>query len=339
MIRSLVTGGAGFIGSHLAEVLLLTGRDVVILDDLSTGNIRNLDDIRDHSRLHVVEGDVRNYCLLEKLVSEADEVYHLAAAVGVKLVLDDPIRTASVNVGPTEAILRFIGGTSKKLFLASTSEVYGKNPKTPLSEEDDLLLGPSHRGRWIYACSKALDEYLALGYFRKTGLSVIIGRLFNVVGPRQVGDYGMVLPRFINQALHGGPITVHDDGQQVRCFANVTDVVRTIVELMDCPEAVGKVVNLGSDEAITIRQLAELVAECVTPGVPITHISYADEYGQDFEDVRHRVPDLTRLRNLIGYRPAKTIRDTVLEVLEACKRALPMARGVDDSRYGPHKRN
>src|SRR6516165_1727911 len=244
MLTSLVTGGAGFIGSHLVESLLADGRRVVVLDDLSTGDAANLDAVRDHPQLRVVLDIIANEARLAELLEEADEVYHLAAVVGVRLVLEDPDRTVATNVGPTEVLLHRLAARPKPLFLASTSEVYGKTSKMPLAEDDDLVLGPTTRGRWIYACSKALDEYLALAHFRRGGLPVVVGRFFNVVGPRQIGRYGMVLPRFVDQALSGGPLVVHDDGRQVRCFAHVRDTVESVLKLMTRPAVHGRVFNL-----------------------------------------------------------------------------------------------
>jgi UDP-glucose 4-epimerase len=265
--------------------------------------------------LQVVPDSVTNEARLADLVAQADEIYHLAAVVGVRLVLDEPARTVTTNIGPTETILKLVDLWRKPLFLASTSEVYGKNPKTPLAEEDDLLLGPTSKGRWIYACSKALDEYLALSYHRRSQLPVVIGRFFNVVGPRQVGRFGMVLPRFVDQALTGGPVVVYDDGLQVRCFGHVADVVRGILDLMACPEAMGRVFNLGSDQGVTIRQLAERVVRVVDPSVPIEHIAYAKAYAPGFEDIRHRVPDLSRIREAVGYRPRFDLDDIIREVV------------------------
>jgi UDP-glucose 4-epimerase len=315
MQTSLVTGGAGFIGSHLVEALLAAGRHVLVLDDLSTGAMSNLDRVRNHPNLNVFIDSIANENRIAELVERADEVFHLAAVVGVRLVLEEPARTVATHVGPTELILRLVDAGRKPLFLASTSEVYGKNPKLPLAEEDDLLLGPTSKGRWIYACSKALDEYLALSYFQRSGLPVVVGRFFNVVGPRQVGRYGMVLPRFVDQALTGGPLVVYDDGRQVRCFAHVADIVRGIMELMACPQAAGKVFNLGSDEAVTIRQLAERVVRLVDPTLVIEHIPYAKAYAPGFEDIRARVPDLSRIRNIIGYRPHYQLDDVLREVI------------------------
>jgi UDP-glucose 4-epimerase len=317
---ALVTGGAGFIGSHLVEVLLAAGKRVVVLDDLSTGTLANLDQVRTHPDLHLVIDSVANEARFGALADEADEVYHLAAVVGVRLVLEDPGRTVATNITPTEALLRRLEARTRPLFLASSSEVYGKNPKVPLSEDDDLILGPTTRGRWVYACSKALDEYLALAQHQRTGLPVVVGRFFNVVGPRQVGRYGMVLPRFLDQALTGGPLVVHDDGRQVRCFAHVTDVVDAVVGLMATPAAHGRVFNLGSDVPVSIRELAETVVRLVDPSLAIEHVPYERAFGSGFEDVRCRIPDLTRVRQTTGHRPRYGLEDVVREVL-AWKRA------------------
>jgi UDP-glucose 4-epimerase len=323
MQTSLVTGGAGFIGSHLVEALLAAGRRVLVLDDLSTGDLANLQAVRDHPHLRVVVDNVSNEQCLAELLREADEVYHLAAVVGVRLVMEEPARTIAVNVGPTELLLRHLARQPRPLFLASTSEVYGKNSNVPLAEDHDLILGPTNKGRWIYACSKALDEYLALGYHQRTGLPVVVGRFFNIVGPRQVGRYGMVLPRFVDQALAGGPIVVYDDGRQVRCFTHVADAVSAVRELMACPAALGQVFNLGSDEPITIRALAEMVARVVNPRLVIEHIPFNQAYPVGFEDIRCRVPDLSRLRAATGYRPRYRLEDIVREVV-AWRKGCPV---------------
>ncbi len=242
-------------------------------------------------------------------------MYHLAAVVGVRLVLEEPERTVLTNIGPMEAMLRHLSHRPKPLFLASTSEVYGKNRKTPLAEDDDLVFGPTTRGRWVYACSKAVDEYLALAQYQRTGLPVVIGRFFNVVGPRQVGRYGMVLPCFVDQALAGGPLLVHDDGRQVRCFAHVAEVVDDVMKLMACPAAYGRVFNLGSDRPVTIRELAETVVRLVDPSLVIEHVSYEDAFAAGFEDIRCRIPDLTRIRETIGSRLERGLDDIVREVI------------------------
>ncbi len=315
MHTALVTGGAGFIGSHLVEALLAAGKRVVVLDDLSTGSLANLEKVRAHPDLRLVIDSIANEQLLGELAGEADEVYHLAAVVGVRLVLEEPARTAATNIGPTEALLRRLASRPRPLFLASSSEVYGKNPRTPLAEDDDLVLGPTTCARWVYACSKALDEYLALAEHRRSGLPVVVGRLFNVAGPRQVGRYGMVLPRFIDQALAGGPLLVHGDGRQVRCFAHVADVVEGIIRLTATPAAYGRVFNLGSDVAVSIRELAETVVRLVDPSLAIEHISYEEAFGSGFEDIRCRIPDLARVRQAIGHRPRYGLEDVVREVL------------------------
>jgi UDP-glucose 4-epimerase len=286
-----------------------------VLDDLSTGAMTNLQRVHKHPNLNIYIDSIANEQRIAELIEQADEIFHLAAVVGVRLVLDEPARTVATHIGPTELILRLVDAGRKPLFLASTSEVYGKNPKLPLAEDDDLLLGPTSKGRWIYACSKALDEYLALSYFQRSGLPVVVGRFFNVVGPRQVGRYGMVLPRFVDQALTGGPLVVYDDGRQVRCFAHVADIVRGIMGLMACPDAAGKVFNLGSDEAVTIRQLAERVVRLVDPSLVIEYIPYAKAYAPGFEDIRARVPDLTRIRSAIGYRPNHQLDHILREVI------------------------
>jgi UDP-glucose 4-epimerase len=311
----LVTGGAGFIGSHLVESLLEMGRRVVVIDDLSTGTIENLEGVQDHPNLDVVIDCITNEARMAELIDEADEIYHLAAVVGVRLILDEPERTVAVNNGATEMIVRRVAEQGKPLFLASTSEVYGKNPKSPLCEDDDSVLGPTAKGRWIYACGKALDDFLALSYHRRTGSPVVIGRFFNTVGPRQVGHYGMVVPSFVQQALDGGPLKVHGDGQQVRCFGHVYDVVRGILGLMSCPEAVGRVYNLGNDEPVSIRQLAERVIQAVNPGLAIKHIPYSQVFSAEFEDIRRRIPDLTRIRTTTGYRPRYTLDDIIRDVV------------------------
>ncbi len=315
MVHSLVTGGAGFIGSHLVEALLARGQHVVVLDDLSTGSLANLANIRKHPQLRFIHDSITNTSCLNELLDEADEVYHLAAVVGVRRVLADPEHTVAVNVEPVEAILRRLRARPKPLFLASTSEIYGKNPKTPLAEDDDFVFGPTTRNRWVYACSKAIDEYLALTQHQREGLPVVIGRFFNVAGPRQVGTYGMVLPRFVEQALAGGPLLVHDDGRQVRCFAHVVDVVGAIVKLMACPAAYGRAFNLGSDRPVTIRELAETVIRLVNPAAAIEHVAYEQAFPPGFEDIRYRVPDLTRVRQTIDYRLDHDLETIIRDVL------------------------
>lgn len=307
MARCLVTGGAGFIGSHLTERLLELGHDVIVLDNLSTGRQSNLDHVAGHPRLSIRNGSITDPILLAETMAGTDVIYHLAAAVGVKLVADDPVRTIETNIYPTEVLLRAAASAKQRVFLASTSEVYGKNPKERWTEEDDLHFGPTSRPRWAYGCSKAIDEFLALAYHRKFGLPAVIGRFFNVVGPRQVGHYGMVIPRFVDQALSGGPVVVYDDGEQVRCFAHVKEVVNAIIRLVETPAAQGSVYNIGSDAPVSIRDLAKEIIQRVDPKIPIQYLAYRDAYGDDFEDVRRRVPDVSRLETTIGYKPTMTL--------------------------------
>ena len=320
MKRCLVTGGAGFIGSHLAEALLARGDRVWVVDDESTGSIENLTAVREHPHFSYTKGTVADRDLVRRLVAEVDEVYHLAAAVGVRLIAQSPIHTIEANIAPTELLLEELGrlqarGRTAKLFLASSSEVYGKNPKPQWTEDDDLVIGPTTRPRWSYGASKAIDEFLALAYWRQRQLPVVVGRLFNVVGPRQTGAYGMVLPRLVEAALGGGPLVVHDDGRQQRCFAHVADVLRAILGLMDLPEAVGSVFNVGSDQPISILELASRVIGAVDPSLSIEFISYADAYSKDFEDCRRRVPDLSRLREAIGFEPRHDLEECIREVI------------------------
>jgi len=301
MRTALVTGGAGFIGSHLAERLLADGLRVHVLDDLSTGAIRNLDGVRGNANLHVHLDDIANGQLLSELVDRADVVYHLAAAVGVKLIVEDPVRTIETNIHGTEMLLQRCARKRRKVLLASTSEVYGKGGDGAFSEEDDLVFGATTKQRWSYGCSKAIDEFLALAYWRSKGLPVVVARLFNIVGPRQVGHYGMVVPRFVQQALDGGPITVYGDGEQVRCFTHVYDLLDALTGLMRCKEAVGEIFNVGNDRPTTINQLARRVKELVNPQAEIVHIPYAEAYAEGFEDIRHRVPDVSKLKATIGF--------------------------------------
>ena len=322
MQRCLVTGGAGFIGSHLSERLLELGHEVTILDDLSTGRRENLAHIEHHPRLKIRTGSITDPVILGDVMAHADVVYHMAAAVGVKLVADDPVRTIQTNIYPTEELLRLAAQRQQRVFIASTSEVYGKNPKERWTEEEDLVFGPTSRPRWAYGCSKAIDEFLALAYHRKFGLPVVLGRFFNVVGPRQVGHYGMVIPRFVDAALKGGPIVVYDDGQQVRCFGHVREVVDAVIGLVETPAAHGAVYNIGSDYPITIRQLAEEIIQRVNPAVKIEFLPYREAYGDDFEDVRRRVPDVSRLEKMLGTKPTMPLSAILDDIIRWKKEQL-----------------
>ncbi|HEY2252806.1 MAG TPA: NAD-dependent epimerase/dehydratase family protein [Planctomycetaceae bacterium] len=315
MPHCLVTGGAGFIGSHLTEHLLARGHEVSVLDDLSTGREDNLRSVAGHPRLHVRTGSITDPILLADVVRSVEVIFHLAAAVGVRLVADDPVRTIETNIYPTEVLLRLAVQGKQKFFLASTSEVFGKNPKERWTEEDDLHLGATSHPRWAYGCSKAIDEFLALAYHRKYGLDVVVGRFFNVVGPRQVGHYGMVIPRFVDQALAGGPVVVYDDGGQVRCFSHVREVVDIIARLMETPAAVGRVFNVGSDQPVSIRELAQAVIQRIDPKIALKFIPYQEAYGADFEDVRRRVPDLTRLETTLGTKPHLALGEILDDII------------------------
>jgi UDP-glucose 4-epimerase len=320
--RVLVTGGAGFIGSHLSEALLARGDHVTVIDDESTGAANNLSQILDHEQFRFVKGSVSDEDLTRELLSDVDEVYHLAAAVGVALIASQPMETIQRNIYPTEFILtalrhRIENGDQVTCFLASTSEVYGKNPKATWHEEDDLVLGPTTRPRWSYGASKAIDEFLGLASWREYNVPVVIGRFFNVVGPRQTGAYGMVLPRFVDAALAGKPLMVHDDGQQIRCFAHVNDIVRAVVELMQTENAIGQVINIGSDQPVSILELAERVIDASGSTSKVEFQSYAAAYDESFEDIRRRVPDLSKIRGMINYRQEFDLDGIIAGVVEA----------------------
>jgi len=317
----LVTGGAGFIGSHLTEQLLAAGHKVTIIDDLSTGREENLSTIRHHEQLTFRKGSITDPVLLTEVMQGVDTVYHLAAAVGVKLVADDPVRTIETNIYPTETLLRYAAQQNVRVFLASTSEVYGKNPKEQWTEEEDLVLGPTSKPRWAYGCSKAIDEFLALAYHRKFQTPIVIGRFFNVVGPRQIGHYGMVIPRFVDRALANEPLTVFDDGRQVRCFAHVEDVARVVIQLTNDDSAAGEVFNIGSDYPISVRELAEKVISLTGSDSRIQLEPYHTEYGSDFEDVRRRVPNLDKLEAQLGEKPSRTLDEILMDII-AEKRKL-----------------
>jgi UDP-glucose 4-epimerase len=302
-LRSLITGGAGFIGSHLAEALLARGDEVFILDDLSTGSVENIRHLKTNGRFHYFFDSITNKQLLAELVDESDVVFHLAAAVGVRLIVESPVRTIETNVYGTQLVLDAASKKKKLVFTASTSEVYGKSEKVPFREDADLVLGATTIGRWSYAASKALDEFLALSYSKEKKQPVIVVRLFNTVGPRQTGRYGMVLPNFVRQALEGTPITVFGDGRQSRCFCDVRDAVEAILRLTGTDVAVGEVVNIGSTEEITIEALARTVKERTGSDSPITYVPYDQAYEPGFEDMPRRVPSLEKLERLTGFRP------------------------------------
>jgi UDP-glucose 4-epimerase len=302
-LRVLITGGAGFIGSHLSEAYLERGDEVFIIDDLSTGSIQNIQHLKSDKRFHYVIDSVHNQPVAAELVDQCDVVFHLAAAVGVKLIVESPVRTIETNVRGTEVILNLANKKKKKVLVASTSEVYGLSDQVPFREDGNLVMGATTKGRWSYACSKAIDEFLALAYWREKRLPTIVVRLFNTVGPRQTGQYGMVIPTFVRQALSGRPITVYGDGGQTRCFGYVGDVVSALVKLMDHPDAVGQVFNIGSNEEVSIMELAKRVKELTESGSEIVCIPYDEAYEEGFEDMPRRVPDITKVNQMVGFRP------------------------------------
>ena len=314
-MKILITGGAGFIGSHLATRLLELEHEVFVFDDLSTGRLKNLAHIQPNPRLIVREGSVLDFGTIEPLIERCDEVYHLAAAVGVRLVMDKPVETIMTNVRGTEVILELCRKHSKKILLASTSEVYGKNKDGPLGEDDDRILGSTKKQRWAYANTKTLDEFLALAYHNDYGLPIVIARLFNTVGPRQTGRYGMVIPNFVRAALEGEPIRVFGSGMQSRCFAHVNDVVGGLISLMAHPGAIGDIFNIGNNEETTIGELALRVKEMSGSSSEVLHISYQEAYGDGYEDMERRVPDLTKIANLIGYKPTAGLEEILNSVI------------------------
>ncbi len=315
MTRALITGGAGFIGSHLAEHLLALGDEVTIIDNLSTGRFENIAHLEGHPRFRYAIEDIRNLTVLDRLVSECDVIFHLAAAVGVFSIVSRPIDTIEVNVDGTQIVLRTARRYRRKVLIASTSEVYGKGVKVPFSEDDDRLLGPTTKSRWSYAASKALDEFLGLAYYQEIGLPVIPFRLFNTVGPRQMGHYGMVLPRFVGWALRNEPLQVFGDGQQSRCFCNVRDVVDAIHRLSQCPEAVGEVFNIGNNEEITILELAKRVIARTGSHSEIQLVPYEQAYKPGFEDMRRRVPDIRKIKRYVGWEPTTGLDQTIDQIV------------------------
>jgi len=322
----LVTGGAGFIGSHLVEALLRRGGQVYVIDDLSTGSMENIQHLKAQEGFRCVIDSVLNKPLMAELVDEADVIFHLAAFVGVRLIVESPVRTIETNIKGTEIVLEVAAKKRKPVVVFSTSEVYGKSDRTKFSETDDSVLGPSSKGRWSYAASKLLDEFLALAYYKERKLPVVIIRLFNTVGPRQTGRYGMVIPRFVQQALRGEPITVFGDGKQTRTFTHVKDTVWAILKLGEHRAAFGEIFNVGGKEEISIERLACLVRDLLGSSSPITYVPYDEAYEEGFEDMRKRVPDITKVQNLIGYEPRRSLQDMILDVAEYY-RATRCSRG------------
>jgi UDP-glucose 4-epimerase len=312
----LITGGAGFIGSHLADALVADGHRVLVIDDLSTGRLENIAHLMGNSNFHFARASITDGIVMDRMASEADVIVHLAAAVGVKLIVEHPVHTIETNIMGTEAVLQSALRYGCRVLLASTSEVYGKGSKIPFSEEDDVLLGATSRSRWAYAASKMVDEFLGLAYQREYKLEVVPFRLFNTVGPRQTGRYGMVVPRFVRQALRAEPITVYGDGGQCRCFCDVRDVVRVLLGLAQHPEAPGQVYNVGSTEEVSIRELAERVKAITNSDSPLAYVPYDEAYAPGFEDMRRRVPDTTLIQTLINWQPRHSLDEILQSVVE-----------------------
>jgi UDP-glucose 4-epimerase len=322
MLHALITGGAGFVGSHLAEGLLAEGWRVTVIDDLSTGSMGNIAHLFGSDRFRYAIETITNETVMDRLVSESDIIFHLAAAVGVELIIERPVHVIETNIIGTDHVLRIANRYRKKVLIASTSEIYGKGDSVPFKEDDDRVLGPTTRSRWSYSCSKAVDEFLALAYWHEEGLPVTIFRLFNTVGPRQTGRYGMVVPRFVSQALTGEPLTVFGDGQQSRCFANVKDVVQAIIALSCCDSAIGEVFNIGTNEEITIASLARWIKKLTESNSAINFIPYDEAYEKGFEDMYRRVPDIGKIKDFVGWTPETCLDDTLKEIIDHMRKEV-----------------
>lgn len=313
-MKILITGGAGFVGSHLADKFIGQGHHVTVIDDLSTGRYSNIQHLEGNANFRLVIDTVLDEPLMEELIRETDHVYHMASAVGVRLIMEQPVKTIETIFHGTDVILKFCSRYRKRVLIPSTSEVYGKGASIPFSEDDDLLTGSTDKHRWAYACAKTLDEFLALAHYKETRLPVVVVRLFNTVGPRQTGQYGMVVPRFVHAAIKNETIQVHGDGTQQRCFGHVLDVVEGLSKLLDSPECFGQVINLGNNEEVSIKQLADKAIEVTGSTSQIQYIPYEEAYGEGFEDMRRRVPNLEKAKRLIGYQPTRSLNDIINDV-------------------------
>jgi UDP-glucose 4-epimerase len=330
-MKVLITGGAGFIGSHLAERLLARGDEVHLLDDLSTGSIENVALIKNHPNLTYHIDTIRNYRLTAELVDISDIVYHLAAAVGVRLIVESPVSTIETNIRGTDIVLSLAAKKRKRVVITSTSEVYGKRNRVPFNEDDDLVMGPTNKGRWSYACSKAIDEFLAIAYWKEKRVPTVIVRLFNTVGPRQTGRYGMVIPNFVQQALTGQDITVYGDGTQTRCFTHVSDVIEALIAVAEHPQAVGEVYNIGSDHEISMLELAERIKSLTESASNIVFVPYDEAYEEGFEDMMRRVPDISKIRALIGYKPKVDLDGMLANIIEYHREKMVGELGIPAS--------
>ncbi|MGD9563446.1 MAG: NAD-dependent epimerase/dehydratase family protein [Pyrinomonadaceae bacterium] len=320
-MKILITGGAGFVGSHLADKLIADGHEITVIDDLSTGKYSNVEHLEGDRNFRLIIDTVRNEELLEELVREADHVYHMASAVGVRLIMEQPVKTIETIFHGTDAILKFCSRYRKRVLIPSTSEVYGKGTSIPFKEDDDLLTGATDKHRWAYACAKTLDEFLALAHWKETRLPVVVVRLFNTVGPRQTGQYGMVVPRFVQAAIRNEPIEVHGDGTQSRCFGHVADIVGGLCGLLDSDNCLGQVINIGNDEEVSITQLAERAISLTGSSSEIRYVPYSEVYGEGFEDMRRRVPSLEKAKLLIDYKPTRSLDDIINDVAREFRQA------------------
>ncbi|MEJ7624498.1 MAG: GDP-mannose 4,6-dehydratase [Pyrinomonadaceae bacterium] len=325
-MRILITGGAGFIGSHLADKLIADGHEITVIDDLSTGRYSNIAHLEDADGFRLIIDTVLNASLMEDLIRETDRVYHMASAVGVRLIMEQPVKTIETIFHGTDTVLKFCSRYRKRVLIPSTSEVYGKGISVPFSEDDDLLTGGTDKHRWAYACAKTLDEFLALAHWKETQLPVVVTRLFNTVGPRQTGQYGMVVPRFVNAALRNEPIEVHGDGTQSRCFGHVADIVEGLIKLLETPTCFGTVVNLGNSEEVSINDLAKRAISMTKSSSEIKYIPYEEAYGEGFEDMQRRVPSLEKAARLIGYKPTHSLEDIINDVAAEMRAEMPDAK-------------
>ena len=325
-MKILITGGAGFVGSHLADRLINDGHEITVIDDLSTGRYSNVAHLEGHERFRLIIDTVLNSTLMEELIRETDRVFHMASAVGVKLIMDHPVRTIETIFRGTDVVLGLCSRYRKRVLIPSTSEVYGKGASVPFKEDDDLLTGATDKHRWAYACAKTLDEFLALAHWKETRLPVVVVRLFNTVGPRQTGQYGMVVPRFVRAALKNEPLEVFGDGTQSRCFGHVSDVVEGLVKLLETPECFGQVINLGNGDECTIKSLADKAIELTGSKSEIKYVPYSEAYGEGFEDMRRRVPSLEKARQMIGYQPTRSLTDIINDVARDLGNEMPETR-------------
>ena len=321
-MKILITGGAGFVGSHLADKLYNQGHEITVIDDLSTGRYSNVAHLEGKERFQLIIDTILNEGLMERLIRDTDRVFHMASAVGVKLIMEQPVKTIETIFHGTDVVLKFCSRYRKRVLIPSTSEVYGKSTQVPFSEENDILKGSTSKHRWAYACAKELDEFLALAHWKETRLPVAVIRLFNTVGPRQTGQYGMVVPNFIKAALHNQPIPIHGDGNQSRCFGHVADVVEGLVKAIETPECFGQVMNIGNHEEVTIKELAERVIAATGSTSKIDYIPYEIAYGAGFEDMQRRVPDLSKAKRLIGYQPTRTLDNIITDVVREFRDGL-----------------